>query len=1465
MTHLHSLRLAWLVCLFSLLSGALHATVDFQQTGTVYRIVNKSNGLALTNGNNGDNDTYLSTATLDENSAGQDWMIVPVDAANNIYAFVNPNYDKGIDMASSANPQWKLLQWTSEINNSNQQFLVKAVQTEADVYQFFNADASRVMTLREDGTIYMDENLSAVSSHFMLQATSKVINYPVKGITYLFRQKSTGRLLTNNESEVQGEVLRTTAYKEGAYGQHWQYRPVTYKSKNQTLTSTVLYNEKYGFAVDAGLNGQKIPLQYGLDASNYNQQVTISAVSGEEGVYQISYVFQNVTYYITADEEGNTSMTSDATDENTYFTLEPTDAPVVWKNDWENEKVFAVNKETGHATYMPYANTESLRADAERYAKPWLDPASDRWMTLNGTWKINFVKSPDQRPGETDFYGNDVDVSSWDDIEVPSCVEMKGYGDPWYVNVDYPFYDNPPYISMKGNLYNSVSSFRRNFTLPSAWESERIFLHFDGIYSGAYVWVNGEKVGYTQGANNDAEFDITSYVRSGENNVSVQVFRFTDGSYLEGQDMWHMSGIHRDVYLFATPKTYLRDHVITSSLSADNNYQSGSMSVALTETNKDGGAVSKSVRVRLISPDGTQLAEQTAQFNFTTDGDQEQTQTLTFDNLSNLELWNAEHPNLYTVEIAQLNAEGQEEEAFATKYGFRHIEIPSNDHRVYVNGKQIYFKGVDTQDTHPLRGRSIDVETMLKDITMMKQANVNTVRTSHYPRQAKMNAMFDYYGLYVMDEADLECHADWTGNNATMTKSADWTPAYNDRVRRMVQRDRNHPSIIFWSLGNESGYGINHVSNYNLVKNMDNSRPVHYEGATNEGRTDCTDLWSVMYPYFEGNTKNVSQQANSNWAGQPYFMCEYDHAMGNSLGSLQDYWDIIEGSTYGIGGCIWDWVDQSIVSAADQKAGNLTENGFNKYRTGYDWNDAPHQGNFVNNGIITADRAWNGKLTEVKKVYQYIKFTNYDAAKAQVTLKNAYDFTTLNDEYSIEAIVLVNGNETMALSQPMPTLAPGESVTIDLPTNFSKEDLTDSDVVINFSVVRNFATSYSDASYCIASAQFTINDRDALAKADNTGAEKLTIVNEANTKTISNNKVNIKFYNSGVIASWTQNGIKVVADGTYPEYENYRWIENDAPYNGDPTYDNGNGMESHSATFSLANDGLTATVVVKGTGSKANYVFTYTINANGTVDLNTAFTPQITNTDYDKCIRRLGMQMQFPGEFSNVSYYARGPLENYNDRYTGSYLGRYTSTVWDMNEKYLRPQSMGNRLDMRELILADEEGNKIKVESEGQVAFSTLYWSDQQLKQKMHNWELTVNDDPAKRSIYTHFDYTQRGVGSGSCGPTTKSDYYVPTSGTYGYKLRFTTYNQVIEGICNTETTVNDLKITHNDHQVVVCGNIEAGTTIALYNVGGVCLGTAKANATTSQLTLSLEGQPVGSYLVQIQSGNAKRVHKILK
>ena len=1327
-----------------------------------------------------------------------------------------------------------------ELKNTNQKFLVEAVEGEADTYRLLSADGSKAATVQANGAIKMQGDLTAAAAKFKLSDTGRThsINYPVAGMNYVIANASTGKVLTNRGDGSNNARIYADDYVEGDYAQVWQLEQLsTYPAYY------ILYNKTYNSAIDVALDNKRYPLQWTLATSySYNQMAQIEAT--EDGNYRFKYTKGTNSYYITALANGNTGLTQDADAATAAFTLRGVGTPEEPEpNPWENEAFYEENKEPAHATFIPYASTEQMRGDAS-YEKPWLTPENAEVLSLNGLWKLNYVTTPAQRPGEEDFWGDNADVSAWDTITVPSCLEMKGYGEPLYINVEYAFADNPPYIQMKPGLNNSVGSYRRTFDLPAGWDGKRLFLHFDGIYGAAFVWMNGRYVGYTQGSNNDAEFDVTAAARTGENNVCVQVFRWSDGSYIEGQDMFHMSGIHRDVYLYATPKTFVRDHYITAALNAT--YNGGTMNVNVEMDNRDGLAAAKKVKVSLLSPSGETVATETKDFALAASAG-----TLAQDfsfTLSNLLPWTAETPNLYTVEVAQLTADGKEEMAFSTKYGFRTVEIKNN--KMTINGQRVFFRGANLQDTHPVHGRTVDVPTMLKDVIMMKQANMNTVRTSHYPRQAKMYAMFDYYGLYCMDEADLECHKNWE-DNLGLSNTASWEPAYVDRVERMVLRDRNHPSVCFWSLGNESGVGSNLKACYDRAHELDN-RPVHYEGAT-RGNADYSDMWSVMYP----NVKLATSQANNNWRKQPYFMCEYAHAMGNAVGNLKEYWDIIEGSTYGMGGCIWDWVDQSVYRSDDIKDGNLTTNGFPRYQSGYDF-PGPAQGNFVNNGLVSADRAWSPKLAEVKKVYQCVRFGDFYPSTKKASIKNMYHFTNLN-LYEMHYAVLANGHQVEEGTFNMPALKAGNTLLVDIP--YAYQPAADEECLLNLEVRLKEDTPWAEAGYAIASHQYAVQEATAKLPAVDTGnATAFTAdTSNANRVVLTSDKAKFIFSKSGLLSAWTYNGQSVMTAG--PEYANFRWVENDEAAGNTASAANGIDASTRAMSYTVAADGKSARFTVDAAGTLCSYNFVYDVYANGVMELTASYTPQTSD------LRRIGMLMRFPAAFDNVSYYARGPWENYIDRQTASYLGRYTTTVTDMFEAYPRPQTCGNHLDLRELVLANADNSLgVKVEkADGQVAFQLLHYDDEALSKARHRWDATLS----AKDVYAHFDYMQKGLGNGSCGQNTGTltKYFCPSSGTYTYKLRFTPFDKTDTGIAAAPLAADaaDYAIRHSSGIVTLTGNIEAGTAVAAYNLGGVRVANAATAVGTQSLSLNLGAQPHGAYLITVTNASGTRTHKIVK
>ena len=1192
---------------------------------------------------------------------------------------------------------------------------------------------------------------------------------------------------SNNDEEI-----TVTAKSDGNTGQQW----ITKQGKYSTTYPWHIVNVMSSKALDmAGNSTTVMPLQWTSEndnnGANANQEWKFEEVDATNHTYKIYAYTQNQTYYLTYDgtDGGKLGRTTDSNSATAFgfIKVEGSTGGGTSSNhgsfsvSWiSNQSKVSDHKEDAHATFIPYASVEQMKADATHYAEPWQQPDETKaeYINLNGTWKFKYVAGTSSGPGSSEFQAKDYNDSGWDDIRVPLSWEMANYGKPVYTNTGYPFENTPPaatvgYTDYGVTDHNATGFYRRTINIPATWKDKRVFVHFDGVYSAAVVWVNGKYVGYSQSSNTDAEFDITDFVETGDNQLSVRVYRWCDGSYLEGQDMWHLSGIHRDVYLVATPKVFVSDHYITSSLNSD--ATSGSMSVKLTVDNRDNTSATKTLQVSLLDCEDNQIATGKETYTGTSTVDK----TITLSSLNSLHLWSAEDPYLYTVVVSQKDENGAEEMAFSTKYGFRNITKSGN--LIYINGKRVYFKGVNTQDTHSEYGRAIDMETMMKDLTMMKKANVNTVRTSHYPRQPKMYAMMDALGFYVMDEADVECHG-----NQSLSSNSSWQTAVNDRITRMVLRDRNHPSVIFWSLGNECGTASTFADARKKTQNLDD-RLIHCEG-----NMSYSDLGSSMYP----PVSDVSSR-KSGYNGMPYFICEYAHAMGQAVGNLKEYWDQIEGSTGIIGACIWDWVDQSVYDPANLVKGQKkSDNGFNYWVSGYDYSNNRYnanqpygfQGNFLNNGIVTPDRTWTGKLSEVKKVYQNVKFSDFSASAKSVNIANKYAFMPISqDNFDIAYRVMKDGRlmeeGTLASFQ---TIAAGSSATVTLPINTAVDKSAEYLVNVELRIKKSTNgaadwTIWAEEGYSIADAQFSLSEQNTsngTAKGTDgtmgfpvlpsytSAGGSLSVSGNTVTGTDNNGKAySIVFNSSGKMTSWTYDGKNLIAAG--PDFNSYRKVDNDRSFK--PSFSNSSSL---SITGALAKSGNNATMSVKGSATGCSYTIDYTFYPDGTVDMKVTFLPSSTYA-------RIGLGMQFASGFENVEFYARGPRSNYSDRKTGSYLGRFTTTVDDMVDEMIHPQTFGDHEDMRELILTNKASNvQIGIKAGGRASFSLSHYDetkwctsgDSMWNTKLHWYDLTRNPQ-----VYAHFDYMQRGLGNNSCGgDSCLSDYVCPSSGSYSYTLRFT-------------------------------------------------------------------------------------------
>ena len=1328
MNHHPTLKRAMTILIALALSiGTALAQVAFQQ-GKLYHIATKDKASqVLTIDQNG----ALISGALNKENTGQYWKLSELSGS---WRIINPVTNQALRVDA-------VLVELGENNGSDEAQLWKV---EGDLLIPTN-NPGVVLAVAKNGTFTTIPKAQAAQTkgaHFNIRA-AEAAGFD-DALTYRIRCAAQPKLVLGNgdSGENNARIVAETVGAENR-GQFWNIKTID-------LFTFAVENAFYGQNFDDGGDNASIDylLQWPATVGQWNNaRFHFVPVPGKADTYVIQSANKGKQQNMYALRGGQLkAVPMNLQDQTAWFTFETVEKPKIQAPYWEDETIFAENKEPAVATYMPYESEQAMLADKAYYKTPWTTPVNNRYLSLNGTWRFHFVSEPSQRP--MDFWKEGYDVSAWDTIPVPSNWEMQGYDRPIYANVEYPHSNTPPYIKARpgfndgGANYgiNPVGSYVRTFQVPDNWDGRRTLIHFGGIYSAAFVWLNGHYVGYTQGANNVAEFDLTDFLHKGENTLAVQVFRWSDGSYLECQDMFRMSGIFRDVYLYNVPQLSIRDHYFTTELR--NNYQEATLNIALTFGSKgEPQEGKKTVEVSLYHPNGTLMDKATVEPVFYRHGTTECGMKF---NLKQPKLWSAETPNLYTVHVVQKDEMGNEEMAFSDKVGFRSVEIRNS--LVYINGKRVFFKGTNRHDTDPVYGRAVRTESMLRDVLLMKQNNINTVRTSHYPNAARMYAMFDYYGIYCVDEADLEDHA-----NQSISDRKSWIPAFEDRIERMVMRDRNRASVIMWSLGNEAGNGENFGPCYNKAKSLD-SRPVHYEGTRSNGNYGggrFSDFYSKMYPgmaWMNQNTSNLDK---------PMFICEYAHAMGNAIGNLKEYWDIIEGSNSCIGGCIWDWVDQAIYEPREIKQGVY------RLRTGYDF-PGPHQGNFCSNGIIPATREESPKLAEVKAAHQFVKFElkQVNPAKnlAVVLLRNTYNFHDLS-QYELIYDVVLNGRVAATKRLDLPAIAAGEQqeISLKLPkANLQKNSAKGNEVLLNLRVVYKKDQTFCKAGHSVAQAQFTLNERKALpaiaGKGDNKWGQTLAM---HETRLFNSNMAICIDNATGQLQSLAFNGKNIVANREGFIYDNHRWIENDRFTNTD------NGLTGNATVQVTEENGLTV-IKTRRDGTICATEVDYILYPQGMVDIVARFNPK--NGE----VRRAGLVCAIDSTYDQVDYYAYGPMENYCDRKDGATIGRYHTTVDEMLVHYAKPQSTGGREGLRELILRNKQGEGVKIETEGQVAFSALRYTDADLMNCNHIWELT-------KRPYTvlHLDAWTRGIGNASCGQdvNTLPQYRVPQQ-TLTYKLR---------------------------------------------------------------------------------------------
>lgn len=998
--------------------------------------------------------------------------------------------------------------------------------------------------------------------------------------------------------------------------------------------------------------------------------------------------------------------------------------------DWENPEMFKQNREDPHATFVGFNDEESaLKA---------LITNSPNYLSLDGTWKFNWVKSPDQRPFW--FFKDNYDTRDWNEIVVPSNWEMKGYGVPIYVNIQYPFKKNPPFIPHE---WNPVGSYKRNFKIPSEWKGKEVFLHFGAVSSAFYVWVNEQLVGYSQESKTPAEFDISKYLKKGNNSLAVEVYRWCDGSYLEDQDFWRLSGIQRTVFLHARPKTYISDFFANGDL--DNNYKDGLLNLDVQLRNKgekgndfivEASLYDKGQKLYGESKD-VKISENKGEVNF-------------IKSFPAINKWTAETPNLYTLVISLKSPDGKVLESVSSRIGFRKIEIINS--QLLINGAAILIKGTDLHEHDDVNGHVIDEAMVLKDIRVMKSNNINAVRTSHYPQQEFWYEMCDKYGLYLIDEADIESHGVGYEKDVTLADKPEWAAAHHDRLQRMVERDKNHPSVIIWSMGNESGDGHNFLNGYKWIKGRDTSRPVQYERAEKITNTPerHTDIWCPMYSKIDYLERYAKDEKND----RPLIMCEYAHAMGNSSGNFKDYWDVIEKYPKLQGGFIWDWVDQGLLKT--DKYGEK----YWAYGGDFGVEGIPSDGNFCINGLVWPDRNGKPGLNEVKKVYQYIGFEPVDLSKGILKLKNKYDFTNLS-EFNFDWEIVSDGSIVRSGNLTFPDFQPMQEKLVTLPLK-PASPAPGAEYFLNIRASRSDEWNSVPEDHIYASAQFKLPVEGQPLKPKMDDLTVLQTNTVGNNLEVSGSDMKIVFnLEAGRLESFTYKGKQLIKKAPEPDF----WrppTDNDYGYGMDRKLDvwKKAGEKSVVKKAAISQPGLGKVIVdftydIPGKeGEKiAEYSSEYIIYGSADIVIRNKFSKM---SDKIPEIPRMGMQMQLPEEYINLKWFGRGPHENYCDRKTSADIGLYESTVADQYVPYIRPSENGYKTDTRWLTLTDDNGAGLLVSGEPLFCFSALnnihddFESSGKLSQYRKDAKTAnthTNDIKPRDLVNLNVDLGQMGVG----------------------------------------------------------------------------------------------------------------------
>lgn len=977
------------------------------------------------------------------------------------------------------------------------------------------------------------------------------------------------------------------------------------------------------------------------------------------------------------------------------------------QKEWLDPEVNAINRAAMRAAYFAYPSVESAQAGIKEKAS--------NFMSLNGIWKFNWVQNETEKP--VNFYQVGFEDQCWVDFPVPGIWEVNGYGDPLYKNVGYAwsnqFRSNPPLVE---SANNHVGSYRKTIDLPADWKGRQVYLHVGSATSNLYVWVNGKFVGYSEDSKMAAEFDITKYLQPGKNLIAMQIYRWCDGSYLEDQDFWRLSGIGRDVYLYARTPVHIEDIFITPDLDAA--YKDGKLDIVANVT-RGGG----SVELELKDMNGAPVSKKEVR----PDG---KGNIRTLIEVSNPAKWSAEEPNLYTLTLTLKNAAGKVLEVIPQRVGFRKIELKKDLGQIWMNGKPVLFKGADRHEMDPLTGYYVSRERMIQDIQVMKENNLNAIRTCHYPDDPEWYNLCDEYGIYLVCEANIESHGMGYGER-TLAKNPAYAKAHLERNQRMVEAFKNHPSIIFWSLGNEAGDGPNFEACYKWIKERDASRAVQYEQAGSKAHTD------IMCPMYDD--LNWMEKFAKGDDPRPLIQCEYAHAMGNSQGGFKEYWDLIRKYPKLQGGFIWDYVDQGLRGYSRDGSMIYTYGGdFNLY----DGSD----NNFNCNGLISPDRVPNPHMNEVRKVYQSIWTTPVDLQKGLVNVYNENFFIDLSDYY-MEWTLLADGEAMESGVVAQLNVAPSATEQVALGYQLPR---TEKELLLNVSYKLKRAKQLLQAGYVVAEDQLSIQPYTGFNASIAASDKAVKIYEDLVHVVLTTGETQVTFdKRNGWIRGLSMNGLEMLEYG-YSLQPNF-WrapTDNDMGANLQNRFRSWKNPEMKVKSFKAEQNGNNALVTVdyEMPGVSAALKMIYEINYEGEIRI-----CQDMKVDKSKekmpHLFRFGMQVVMPGGFDRIDYYGRGPVENYSDRNFSENIGRYRQLVKDQYYPYIRPQESGTKTDIRWWKLTDIDGRGLEIRSDVPFSASALPYLQDDLddgtrKHQRHSGDLKTRD-----LTTLSFDLKQMGLG----------------------------------------------------------------------------------------------------------------------